>query len=62
MAKLLEEYGIKSTTEFVSDISTLITSNKHKFIEFYLTNIQNANMILQKYERLNLNGKQKMSI
>lgn len=62
MAKLLDEYGIRSTNEFISDISTLITSNKRKFIEFFITSIQNADMVLQKYEKLNLNEKQKRNI
>ena len=62
MAKLLNEHGIECTDEFISDITTIITSNKTKFVEFFLTKIQNANMLLQKYERLNLKQNQKRNI
>ena len=62
MAKLLDEQGIRSTKEFISDISAIITSNKSKFIEFFTTNILNADMLLQKYEKLNLKPNQKRSI
>ena len=62
MAKLLEEHGIRSTKEFISDISAIITSNKRKFTEFFTTSILNADILLQKYERLNLKPNQKRSI
>ena len=44
IAKLLEEHGIRSTKEFISDISAIITSNKRKFTEFFTTSILNADI------------------